>query len=338
MTIHEIAQIISADIEGNAAQEISGLAKIEEATSGTMTFLANPKYEKFIYSTSASAVVVSKDFKPQEAVNACLLKVDDPYSCFVTLLELFNSDESRKTGIENPCFIDSSAQIGEGCFVGAFSYIEADVKIGKGSRIAPQCFIGKGTVIGENVLLHPGAKVYAGTVIGNRCIVHSGAVIGSDGFGFAPKDGAFHKIPQTGNVIIEDDVEIGANTTIDRATIGSTVIRKGAKIDNLVMVAHNVEVGEHTVIAGQAGIAGSSKTGKYCVIGGQVGVAGHLNIADKVMIQAQSGIASSIKKEGEILQGSPALPIYQFKKSYVYFRNLEKMEARLRDIEKKNED
>jgi len=333
-TLSAIAILLESESCENSDEVITGLAKIEEAVAGTITFLANPKYEKYIYTTQATAVVVDTKFVPNGEIKPKLIRVNNPYDAFTRLITFFSEKKQSKTGIEQPCFIHSEATVNETAYIGAFSYVSKGAIIGKNSIIHPQCFIGENVEIGDDCELYPGVKLLDNCKLGNNCIIHSGVVIGSDGFGFLPDNGGYKKIEQTGNVIIEDDVEIGANTTIDRASIGSTIVRKGTKIDNLVQIAHNVEVGQHTILVAQCGIAGSTKVGNQCIIGGQVGIAGHLSIANGVKIQAQSGIASSIKKEAEIVQGSPALPIYAYKKSYVHFKNLDDIEKRLRDLEK----
>ncbi len=335
-TASQIAGILEGEVDGNPEIAVHKLAKIEEGKAGSLTFLANPKYTPYIYITEASITLVNKDFVPEQSLSTTLIKVEDAYKSFSKLLEYYNQVQSNKSGIESPVFLSQSATYGEDFYIGAFSYIGNDVSIGKSVKIYPNVYIGDNVKIGDNVVIFAGAKIYSETIIGNRCVIHSGAIIGADGFGFAPdRNGEFSKIPQTGNVILEDNVDVGAGTTIDRATLGSTILRKGVKLDNQIQIAHNVEIGEHTVIAAQTGVAGSTKIGKNCLIGGQVGIVGHITIGDRVKIQAQSGIGRNVK-DGEILQGSPALNYAEFNKSYVHFKNLPKIVGRLNDLEKKN--
>ena len=335
----QIAQIIDGIVEGDENILVSNLSKIEEGTIGTLSFLANPAYTNYIYSTNASIVIVNKSFVLENPVkSSCtLIRVENAYESFAKLLELYNQINTEKEGVEQPSFVSSNAKIGENCYVGAFAYIGQNVSIGNHVKIYPHVYIGDNCKIGNNTTLFSGVKIYHDCVIGNNCTIHASTVVGSDGFGFAPNNEGhvFTKVPQIGNVIIEDDVEIGSNSSIDRATLGSTILRKGVKLDNLVQIAHNVEIGENTVIAGLSGIAGSTKVGKNCMIGAQVGVAGHLRIANGVKIAGQSGIGSSIDKEGEILQGSPAFNIGEFKRSYVLFRGLPKLNDKVSDITKK---
>ena len=321
-TAEQIASILEGDVVGNPLAEVYKLAKIEEGVSGSLTFLSNQKYQNYIYNTNATIVIVNRSFVPEKEVTSTLIKVDDAYASFSKLLEYYNQVKLMKSGIEQPSFISENVTYGPDLYLGSFSYIGKNVKIGANVKIYPNTFIGDNVTIGDNCLFYAGVRVYSETEIGSGCIFHSGTIIGSDGFGFAPlEDGTYSKIPQIGNVIIEDDVEIGAASTIDRATLGSTIIRKGVKLDNQIQVAHNVEIGEHTVIAAQTGIAGSTKIGSNCLIGGQVGIAGHLTIGNNVRIQAQSGVGRNIK-DGEKLQGSPALGYNDYFKSYVHFKNL----------------
>ncbi|MDB9994463.1 UDP-3-O-(3-hydroxymyristoyl)glucosamine N-acyltransferase, partial [Flavobacteriaceae bacterium] len=300
----------------------------------SLSFLSNPKYTQYIYTTKASAVIVDKNFKAENRINTTLIRVDDAYKSFSKLLEYYNQVKMNKTGIEQPVFISESANYGKNIYIGAFAYISDSVKIGDNVKIYPNVYIGDNVIIANNVTLFSGAKIYSDTQIGNNCVIHSSAILGADGFGFSPNEkGEFIKVPQTGNVIIEDNVDIGAATSIDRATLGSTIIRKGVKLDNQIQIAHNVEIGENTVIAAQTGIAGSTKIGKNCMIGGQVGIAGHLSIGNNVRIQAQSGIGRNVK-DNETLQGSPALTYNDYNKSYVHFKNLPKIINRLTTIEK----
>jgi UDP-3-O-[3-hydroxymyristoyl] glucosamine N-acyltransferase len=337
-TASQIAGILEGDIIGNPDVEVSKLAKIEEGTEGSLTFLANPKYKAFIYSTKASVTIVNKDFEPEESISTTLIKVEDAYKSFSKLLEYYNQVKLNKKGVETPSFISESATLGVDIYVGAFTYLGENVKIGDNVKLYPNVYIGDNVTIGDNVIIFAGAKVYSESVIGDYCVIHSGAVVGADGFGFAPNEkGEFQKVPQTGNVILENHVDIGAGTTIDRATLGSTIIRRGVKLDNQIQIAHNVEIGENTVIAAQTGIAGSTKIGKNCMIGGQVGIVGHITIGDRVRIQAQSGIGRNVKDD-EVLQGSPALNYGDYNKSYVLFKNLPRMVDTINKLEKKLSD
>lgn len=331
----QIAEILQGEIVGNPEVEVARLSKIEEGTQGSLTFLANPKYQSYIYQTQASIVIVNDSFVPESPVQATLIKVADAYQAFSKLLEYYNQIKLMKSGMEQPHFMGEGVSVGEGLYLGAFSYIGNGVKIGKNVKIYPNCYIGDNVVIGDNTILFAGVRVYSETIIGNHCTIHSGSIIGADGFGFAPQqDGTYQKVPQIGNVIIEDHVEIGSCSTIDRATLGSTIIRRGVKLDNQIQIAHNVEIGENTVIAAQTGVAGSSKIGKNCMIGGQVGIAGHLTIGNNVKIQAQSGIGRNVK-DGEAIQGSPALGYADYNKSYVYFKNLPKIVQDIENLKKK---
>ncbi|MBC8768173.1 UDP-3-O-(3-hydroxymyristoyl)glucosamine N-acyltransferase [Arenibacter sp. BSSL-BM3] len=335
-TASQIAGILEGDVEGNPEIAVHKLSKIEEGEKGALTFLANPKYTSYIYTTKASVTIVNRDFIPDHHLETTLIKVDDAYKSFSKLLEYYNQVKNNKVGIEEPVFKSESATYGKDFYLGAFSYLGNNVKIGDNVKIYPNVYIGDNVTIANNVVIFAGAKIYSETLIGNNCVVHSGVVLGADGFGFAPtENGEYITIPQTGNVIVEDNVDIGAGTTIDRATLGSTILRKGVKLDNQIQIAHNVEIGEHTVIAAQTGIAGSTKIGKYCKIGGQVGIVGHIVIGDRVKIQAQSGIGRNVKDD-EVLQGSPALNYGDYNKSYVHFKNLPKIINRLEHIEKKD--
>lgn len=324
-TATQIAGILEGDVVGNPEAEVFQLSKIEEGTTGSLTFLANPKYQNYIYTTKATVTIVNRSFQPDQSITTTLIKVDDAYKAFSKLLEYYNQVKLMKSGIEQPSFLSDSVTYGEGLYLGAFCYVGKNVKIGDNVKIYPNSFIGDNVTIGDNCVLFAGVRIYSETVIGFHCTIHSGVIIGSDGFGFAPdENGVFSKVPQIGNVILEDHVDVGSCTTIDRATLGSTIIRKGVKLDNQIQVAHNVEIGENTVIAAQTGIAGSTKIGKGCMIGGQVGIAGHLTVGDGVKIQAQSGIGKNIK-DGEVIQGSPAFNYGDFSKSYVHFKNLPKI-------------
>jgi len=335
-TATQISEILNGEVVGNPNQEVFKLSKIEEGETGSLTFLANPKYNSYLYTTKASIAIVNKDFIPEKEVKATLVKVDDAYKAFTKLLEYYNEIKLDKSGIETPSFIDKSAVYGDDVYIGAFAYLSKNVVIGNNVKIYPNVFIGDNVKIGDNTTLFSGAKVYSESEIGKDCTIHSGVIIGSDGFGFVPNEkGEYNKVPQIGNVIIEDHVDIGSGTTIDRATLGSTFIRKGVKLDNQIQIAHNVEVDQNTVIASQTGIAGSTKIGKNCQIGGQVGIVGHIIIGNNVRIQAQSGIARSIK-DNEVVQGSPALPYSDYNKSYVYFKNLPSLAKRIDALEKMN--
>ena len=331
-TAAQIAGILEGEVVGNPNAEVFKLSKIEEGTEGSLTFLANPKYINYIYSTQATITIVNNSFEPEQEITTTLIKVEDAYKSFSKLLEYYNQVKLMKSGIEQPSVISEGVTYGSDLYLGSFCYVGKNVSIGDNVKIYPNTFIGDNVTIGDNCVFFAGVRIYSETVIGNRCTIHSGTIIGSDGFGFAPQeDGTYVKVPQIGNVIIEDDVEIGACTTVDRATLGSTIIRKGVKLDNHIQVAHNVEIGENTVIAAQTGIAGTTKIGKNCLIGGQVGFAGHLVIGDGVKIQAQSGIGKNLEA-GEVVQGSPAFNYGDFAKSFVHFRNLPKIVSDLEDL------
>lgn len=334
-TAAQIAGILEGEIEGDENVEVSKLSKIEEGESGSLTFLSNPKYTPYIYSTQASATIVDADFVAENKLSTTLIRVENAYKAFSKLLEYYNKVKMNKTGIEQPVYISESAKYGENIYLGAFSYLGDNVVIGDNVKIYPNVYIGDNVTIGNDVVVFAGAKIYSETIIGNNCVVNSGCIVGADGFGFTPNEkGEFTKVPQTGNVILEDHVDIGAGTTIDRATLGSTIIRRGVKLDNQIQIAHNVEIGANTVIAAQTGVAGSTKIGRNCMIGGQVGIVGHLVIGDGVKIQAQSGIGRNVKDK-ETLQGSPALNYGDYNKSYVHFKNLPKTMERFNKLEKK---
>lgn len=334
-TAEKIATVLDGKVVGNPNAEVSSFSKIEEGVEGSLTFLANPKYESYIYTTKATITIVNDSFEPESAVNSTMIQVEDAYMAFTKLLTFYDqARKDSKNGIEQPSAISENVQYGADFYLGSFSYIGSNVKIGNNVKIYPNCFVGDNVELGNNVTLFAGAKIYHDSIIGNNCVFHSGVIIGSDGFGFAPdSDGTYVKIPQIGNVIIEDNVEIGASTTVDRATMGSTIIRNGVKLDNQIQIAHNVEIGENTVIAAQTGVAGSTKIGKNCFIGGQVGFAGHIVIGNNVRIQAQSGVGRNVK-DNEILQGSPAYTYSDYSKSYVHFRNLTKIVAELEELKK----
>ena len=335
-TAIQIAGILEGQVEGNETIEVSKLAKIEEGTQGSLTFLANLKYKSYIYTTNASITIVDKDFVVESPIKTTLIRVDDARKAFTRLLEYYNQVKMNKTGIEKPVFIAESASYGENIYMGAFSYLGENVSIGTNAKIYPNVYIGDNVTIGDNIVVFAGSKIYSETIIGNDCVIHSGAIIGADGFGFATNEnGEFQKVPQTGNVIIEDNVDVGAGTTIDRATLGSTVIRSGVKLDNQIQIAHNVEIGKNTAIAAQSGVAGSTRIGENCLIGGQVGIVGHITIGNNVRIQAQSGISSNVKDD-VVIQGSPALNYGDYNKSYVHFKNLPTIVKRLDKLEKDN--
>lgn len=335
-TADQIAGLLNGKVEGNGNVKVSALAKIEEGKPGSLCFLSNKLYTNYIYATDASVVIINNDFVLEKPVKSTctLIRVADAYGSFAKLLEMYYEIKQNKKGIEQPSFISPSAKLGNDCYVGAFAYIGENVKIGSNVKIYPHVFIGDGTTIGDNCVFFSGVKIYHDCVIGNHCTVHASTVIGSDGFGFAPNsENNYKKIPQIGNVIIEDHVEIGSNTSIDRATMGSTIIRKGAKLDNLIQIAHNVEIGENTVLAGGAFVAGSAKIGKNVMMGGQAGVVGHISVADGVKIAGQSGVGSTIDKENEIVQGSPAFAIGEYRRAYVLFRGLQKLNDRIKNLE-----
>lgn len=336
-TLAQIAHILNGELKGNGQVKVNRVGKIEEGGEGAITFLSNPKYEPFIYKTTASAVIVSKGFQPKGEISAGLILVDDPYLSFTALLEEYHKLVSfQKSGVEQPCFFADTATEGKNTYRGAFSYVGKNVRLGDNVKVYPNTYIGDDVTIGNNTILYAGVKIYSRTKIGNYCTIHSGAVIGSDGFGFAPQaDGSYKTIPQVGNVVLEDHVSIGANTTIDCATFDSTIIREGVKLDNLVQIGHNVEIGKHTVIASQTGISGSSKVGEYSMIGGQVGLAGHIQLGARTKIAAQSGINKSIKEEGKILFGSPAFDHLQYMKSAMLFKRLPELNQKIRELEEK---
>ncbi len=335
-TAKQIALLLTGTVTGDHNVQVNRLAKIEEAGPGSLSFLANPKYEPFLYTTEASIVIINEDFHPAEHIKATLIKVKDAYSAFSVLLEQYNTIKNTKSGIEQPSFIHPSAQIGSNVYIGAFSYIGENAKLGNNSKIYPQVYLGDNVEVGDDCTLYPGVKIYADCILGNKVMIHSSTVIGSDGFGFAPQaDGSYNKVSQIGNVIIEDDVEIGSNTSIDRATMGSTIIRKGVKLDNLIQLAHNVEIGSNTVIASQTGISGSAKIGEQTIIGGQVGVVGHISIAKGSQIQAKSGINRSIEEEGKKWAGAPATSFTNNMRAQVVLQRLPELERKIVELEKK---
>jgi UDP-3-O-[3-hydroxymyristoyl] glucosamine N-acyltransferase len=334
-TAHQISLMLDGTVEGDAEVSVNQLAKIEEAEAGSLSFLANPKYEQFLYTTGASIVIVNKDLALSEPVKATLIRVDNAYSAFTVLLEQYNTIKMNKTGIEQPSFIHPTAKIGKNAYVGAFAYIGPNVTIGDNCKIFPNTYIADNVIIGNNVTFYAGVKIYFDCHIGNNVIIHSGAIIGGDGFGFAPQpDGTYTKVAQIGNVILEDNVEVGANTTIDRATLGSTIIHKGVKLDNLIQIAHNVEIGADTVVAAQTGISGSAKIAENCIIGGQVGIVGHITVAKGTQVQAKSGISRSIEVEGKKWAGAPAAAYTDHMRSQVVVTRLPELEKRIEELEK----
>lgn len=334
-TAAQIAILLHGKVEGNAEVTVSSFGKIEEAEEGQLTFLANPRYEDFLYSTRASIAIINEGYELRHVVKPTLIRVRDAYSAFAQLLSKYQEMATQQLkGIQQPSYIADSAKLAEDVYVGAFAYIGEGVKIGEGSKIFPHAFIGDNVVIGKNCIVHPSVKIYHDCVLGSHVTIHAGTIIGSDGFGFAPQaDGSFKKVPQIGNVVIEDHVEIGANTTIDRATMGSTCIKTGAKLDNLIQIAHNVEVGNSTVIAAQAGVSGSTKIGSNVMIGGQAGLVGHIQIADGSKINAQSGVSKSLKEPYSAVTGSPAADYTSALRSQAVFRNLPQLEKRIQELE-----
>ncbi len=335
-TAQQIATLIQGKLEGNPDAKVSDVAKIEEAEDGSLCFISNPKYEEYLYTSKASVVIVNDSLELTKPVAPTLIRVKDAYSGFALVLEKYNEMVAGrgKTGIEQPSYVAPTATLAADVYVGAFSYIGERAVIGKGVKIYPGCYIGNNVVIGDNAKIYSGVKIYDECHLGCNVVIHSGTVLGGDGFGFAPlDDGSYKKIPQLGNVIIEDDVEIGANTTVDRATMGSTIIRKGVKLDNLIQVAHNVEIGENTVIAAQTGISGSTKVGRNCLIGGQVGIVGHIHIADGTKVNAQSGISKSVINMNTTINGTPAFDYKSSLKSQAIFRNLPELQHRLQKLE-----
>ncbi len=334
---NQISELLQGTVEGNGETSVSTLSKIEESTPGSLSFLANPKYIDYIYDTQASIVIVGNDFSAERELKykPTLIRVADAYGAFGKLLEMYNQVKNNKVGIAKSAIVADSASIGENVYLGEHVVIGENTTIADGVKIFPNSFVGDNVTIDENTTVFAGARIYSETQIGKECVIHSGTILGADGFGFVPNsENNYKKVPQIGNVVIEDYVEIGANTCVDRATLGSTYIRKGVKLDNLIQIAHNVDIGENTVIAAQTGIAGSTKIGKNCMIGGQVGIVGHIKIAEEVKIAAQSGIGNSIEKKGAIVQGSPSIPIGDYKRSYVMFRKLPDLASQIRTLEK----
>lgn len=335
ITASQLCSLLNGTLEGNPDTEVDSVAKIEEGHPRALSFLANPKYESFLYETKAGVVLVKQDFKPEKTVATTLIRVEDPYAAFTAILTHYVAQIHNRSGIEQPSYVGENSVYGDDFYLAAFAYVGKGVKIGNNVKIYPHVFVGDGVEIGDNTILHSGVKIYHQCKVGSDCIIHSGTVIGADGFGFAPqKDGSYSKIPQTGNVVVEDSVEIGSNCSIDRATMGSTLIRKGVKLDNLIQIAHNAEIGANTVIAGQTGVSGSTKIGEQNVIGGQVGFAGHISTAKGTQIGAQSGILGTIKEEGKKWMGSPATDFKEHFKSQVVFRNLPELDKIVNDLKK----
>jgi UDP-3-O-[3-hydroxymyristoyl] glucosamine N-acyltransferase len=335
LTAAMIAQLLKGTVEGDPETKLNTIAKIEEGHEGALSFLSNPKYESYIYTTGSSAVLVRNDFKPAREIKATLIRVDDPYQAIASLLAMYEQAKPVKKGIHPTAVIDETAIVGNDVYIGAYAVVSENAVIGDGCSLYPHVYIGDGVRVGKNATLHPGVKVYKECVIGNYCILHAGVVIGADGFGFAPViDNNYMKIPQIGNVILEDNVEIGANTCIDRATMGSTVLQRGVKLDNLVQIAHNVVIGENTVIAAQSGIAGSTKVGKNCMMGGQSGLTGHISIADGCKVGAQSGVIGSVKEENAAIVGMPAVDSKKYMRSYACFVKLPELSRKVDEISK----
>jgi UDP-3-O-[3-hydroxymyristoyl] glucosamine N-acyltransferase len=338
-TAQQIADYLGGEIQGNPLVKVHTFSKIEEGTPGTLSFLSNPKYSQYIYESQASVILVNRDFQPEKEVQATLIRVEDAYQSLALLMTIVEKTNPKKVGISSLAFVASSAIIGDDVYIGPFVYIGESVKIGKNSMLHPHCCIEDGTQIGENTVLFSGVKIYNDCLIGNNCIFHSGVVIGAHGFGFAPtEDGTYQKIPQLGIVEIEDNVEIGSNTTIDRATLGSTYIRKGVKLDNLIQIGHNAEIGTNTVMVSQSGVSGSTRLGKQCVIAGQVGIAGHIQIADGTTIGAQSGVANSITTPNQAFMGYPAIPVGTFRRSTVVYKNLPELQKTINELQKQLKD
>ncbi len=337
LTINQLAELLDGEVIGDGDVKVNKIAPLDKAGPGAISFLHNPKYEPQLYTTKAEAVIINKKLQLKQSVEPSLIAVDDPYNSLSILLgEYQKLTAATKVGVEEPSYIGEGSTVGDAVYRAAFSYIGKNVTIGDNVKIYPNSFIGDNVKVGDNTTIHAGVKIYDGCIIGKHCDIHAGAVIGSDGFGFVPQeDGSYKAIPQVGNVVLEDHVSVGANTTIDCGTMESTIIKTGVKLDNLIQVAHNVEIGDHTAVAAQAGISGSAKIGKNCIIAGQAGITGHLEITDRVTVGAQAGIPKSVTKEGSILLGSPAIDIMNFKRSFAHFKNLPNMASRINDLEKK---
>lgn len=334
----QIAALLNGTVEGNPETEVWNVAKIEEGAPGMLSFLANPKYIPYIYETRSSVVIVNKDFVAEKPISATLIRVDDAYASFAKLLAFYDQMSQDKRGVSSLAFVSSTAKCGENLYLGEFAFVGENVTLGNNVKVYPQVYVGDGCVIGDNTVLYPGVRLYRNTVVGQRCIIHAGAVIGADGFGFvSQEDGHYDKIPQVGNVMIDDDVEIGANTTIDRSTMGSTRVHKGVKLDNLIHLAHNVEIGENSALAAQVGVSGSTHLGKNCVVGGQSGFVGHLHIANGSKFGGQCGIMGSIKEENQEFMGTPIQPLRQYLKSNARFRHIDEMARKIEELEKEVE-
>ncbi len=335
-TANQIAAMVGGKVEGDGNIAVNTFAKIEEGHEGAISFLANPKYDHYIYQTESSIVLVKTDFLLEKPVKPTLIRVDDPYATMAQLLDIAAEVlEPKYSGIEQPCFISDGVEVPDDIYIGAFAYIGRGVKLGRGVKIFPQVYIGDNVVIGDNVTLKPGVKIYHNCHIGQRCVLHAGCVVGADGFGFAPTADGYKKIPQLGNVVLEDDVELGANTTVDRAMMGSTVVGRGTKLDNLVQIGHNCHIGEHTVMCAQVGVAGSTKVGDHCMFGGQVGIAGHITVGDRVQLGAQSGVPGSVPSDARLM-GSPAIEQHKFARGVVYQKNLGELYDRVKQLENKS--
>lgn len=335
-TAAQIAALLGGKVKGDPEAKVWNVARIEDGAPGMLSFLSNPKYIHYLYNTESTIVLVNADFEPTEPVKTTMIRVANAYESFAQLLGIYQEYTNNKVGISDLAYISTDAEYGEGCYIGEFAYVGERVKIGNNVKIYPQCYIGDDVVIGDNTVLYSGVKLYAMTHIGKECIIHSGAVLGADGFGFVPQpDGTYKKVPQIGNVMVGDNVEIGANTTIDRSTMESTKIHNGVKLDNLIQIAHNVEVGENTAMAAQSGIAGSAHVGKNCIIAGQVGISGHLTVADRTIIGPQSGLTKGVKEPGKSIMGAPAYDYAKYMKDIVRQRNIEKLEEKIADLEKK---
>jgi UDP-3-O-[3-hydroxymyristoyl] glucosamine N-acyltransferase len=336
-TVKQIATLLSGQIEGDENLKVRQLAKIEEAQTGQISFLSNPKYEPYLYDTQATAVIVDKDFEPKKQFSTTLIRVENAYTAFTQLLEEYEKIlKGHKQGIEQPSFVGSGTQLGQNIYLGAFAYVGSNTQIGQNVKIYPQAYVGDNVQIGDNTVIHPGVRIYNNTIIGKNCTIFANSVVGSDGFGFAPQpDGTYRTIPQLGNVIIEDNVSIGANVTIDCATMGSTILRQGVKLDNLIQVAHNVEIGKNTVMAAQSGIAGSTKVGENCVVGGQVAIIGHITVADRTQIGGQAGVNRTVKEPGQALNGTPAMDMKDSLRSLAIFRKLPELDKKLKELERR---
>lgn len=337
-TAQQIAQVLGGEVEGNPTASVSTFARIEEGVSGAISFLSDARYEHYLYTTQSSVVLVNRDFHPAQPVAATLVRVDDARECVARLLAMVQKGQARRSGIHPQACIAPTAQVGEGCYVGPFAYVGEHAKVGCGTQIYAHCVVEENAIVGDDCTLYPGVSVYHDCVVGNRVILHSGCVIGADGFGFAPDGEGYEKIPQIGNAVVEDDVEIGANSCVDRAMMGSTFVRRGVKLDNLVQIAHNCDIGRNTVMSAQVGVAGSTKIGEWCMFGGQVGIAGHISVADRTQSGAQAGIAGNVRKPGQTIIGSPAIDARRFARASAVFKNLPEMYADVNEMKRKLED